>query len=456
MEVAKKIIISGCGKIGKTIIESLLLEGHDVTVIDNDPKVISDITNIYDVIGVCGNGADADILLEADVENAELMVSVTSSDELNMLSCFLAKKLGAKYTVARIRNPEYNDKNLSFVREQMDISLTINPELFAALNLYNLLKLPSAAKVETFSGRKFEIVEIKLKPDSLLDGLKIADLRNKFKAKFLISAVLRNEEAYIPDGNFVLKSGDKICISANTIEIVRLMREMGIQQNPAKKIMILGGGKLAFYLAKILSEGNNSVTVVEKNPSVCEAFCEALPKITVVNADGTDQEVLLEEGILSVDAFVSLTGLDEQNILMSAYALSKSVPKVITKINRAELMPLAENWGLDTVVSPKMTVSDIIVRYARALENSQGSSVETLYKLLDDKVEVLEFIVKDDFSAIEIPFKELSLKKNILVAGIMRNRKTIIPSGDDMLLPNDRVIIIAANQHINKLSDILR
>ena len=451
-----KIIISGCGKIGKTIIKSLLLEGHDVTVIDNDPKVISDITNIYDVIGVCGNGADADILLEADVENAELMVSVTSSDELNMLSCFLAKKLGAKYTVARIRNPEYNDKNLSFVREQMDISLTINPELFAALNLYNLLKLPSAAKVETFSGRKFEIVEIKLKPDSLLDGLKIADLRNKFKAKFLISAVLRNEEAYIPDGNFILKSGDKICISANTIEIVRLMREMSIQQNPAKKIMILGGGKLAFYLAKILSEGNNSVTVVEKNPSVCEAFCEALPKITVVNADGTDQEVLLEEGILSVDAFVSLTGLDEQNILMSAYALSKSVPKVITKINRAELMPLAENWGLDTVVSPKMTVSDIIVRYARALENSQGSSVETLYKLLDDKVEVLEFIVKDDFSAIEIPFKELSLKKNILVAGIMRNRKTIIPSGDDILLPNDRVIIIAANQHINKLSDILR
>ncbi len=450
-----KIIISGCGKIGKTIIGSLLLEGHDVTVIDNNPKVIADITNVYDVMGVCGNGVDADVLLEADVQNAELMVSVTGSDELNMLSCFLAKKLGAKYTVARIRNPEYNDNNLSFVREQMDISLTINPELFAALNLYNLLKLPSAAKVETFGAGKFEIAEIKLKPDSLLDGLKVADLRNKFKAKFLISAVLRGEQAYIPDGNFVLKSGDKICISANTTEIVRLMREMGIQQNPAKKIMILGGGKLAFYLAKILSEGNNSVTVVEKNPQVCEAFCEAFPKITVVNADGTNQEVLLEEGILSVDAFVSLTGLDEQNILMSAYALSKSVPKVITKINRAELMPLAENWGLDTVISPKMTVSDVVVRYARALENSQGSSVESLYKLMDDKVEVLEFIVKDDFSSIEIPFKELSLKKNTLVAGIMRNRKTIIPSGDDMLLPNDRVIIIAANQHINKLSDIL-
>ncbi len=451
-----KIIISGCGKIGKTIIESLLLEGHDVTVIDNNPNVITEITNVCDVIGVCGNGADADVLLEAGVQNAELVVSVAGSDELNMLSCFLAKKLGAKYTVARIRNPEYNDNNLSFVREQMDISLTINPELYTALNLYNLLKLPSAAKVETFGAGKFEIVEIKLKPDSLLDGLKISDLRNKFKAKFLISAVLRGEEAYIPDGNFVLKSGDRICISANSAEIIRLMREMGIQQNRAKKIMILGGGKLAFYLAKKLSEGNNSVTVIEKNPAVCEAFCEALPKITVVNADGTNQEVLLEEGILSVDAFVSLTGLDEQNILMSAYALTKSVPKVITKINRAELMPLAENWGLDTVVSPKMAISDVVVRYARALENSQDSSVETLYKLMDDKVEVLEFIVKDDFSALEIPFKDLSLKKNTLVAGIVRNRKTIIPSGDDVLLPKDRVIIIAANQHINKLSDILR
>lgn len=450
-----KILISGCGKIGKTIIGSLLMEGHDVTVIDNDPTVITEITNIYDVIGVCGNGADADILLEAGVQNAELMVSVAGSDELNMLSCFLAKKLGAKYTVARIRNPEYNDKNLSFVREQMDISLTINPELFTALNLYNLLKLPSAAKVETFGARKFEIVEIKLKPDSLLDGLKIADLRSKFKAKFLISAVLRDEQAYIPDGNFILKSGDRICVSANTAEIIRLMREMNIQQNPAKKVMILGGGKLAFYLAKILSEGNSSVTVVEKNSQVCEALCEALPKVTVVNADGTDQEVLLEEGILSVDAFVSLTGLDEQNILMSAYALSKSVPKVITKINRAELMPLAEGWGLDTVVSPKMAISDVVVRYARALENSQGSSVETLYKLMDDKVEVLEFIVKDDFNSIEIPFKDLALKKNILVAGILRNRKTIIPAGDDVLLPNDRVIIIAANQHINKLTDIL-
>ncbi len=451
-----KIIINGCGKIGKTILASLVAEGHDVVAIDNNPQVLTEITNIYDVMGVCGNGTDSDVLLEAGVDKTELIVSMTGSDELNMLSCYLAKKLGAKYTIARIRNPEYNDKSLSFMREQLDISLTLNPELITSGELFNLLKLPSAAKVETFSVRNFEIVEIKLKPDSPFDGLKIMDLRNKFKAKFLISAVRRGEDAYIPDGNFVLESGDRICISATTIEIIRLMKEIGIQQNPAKKIMIFGGGKLAFYLAKKLSEGNNTVTIIEKQIDVCERLCEALPKVTVVNADGTDQEVLLEEGLLSVDAFVSLTGMDEQNILMSAYAQTKGVPKVITKINREALMPMAESWGLDTVVSPKMTVSNILVQYARALENSQGSSVETLYKLMDDKVEVLEFIVKDDFNKNNIPFKDLSLKPNTLVAGIIRNRKTIIPTGDDMFLPLDKVIILAANQRINKLSDILR
>lgn len=451
-----KIIINGCGKIGKTILASLVAEGHDVVAIDNNPQVLTEITNIYDVMGVCGNGTDSDVLLEAGVDKTELIVSMTGSDELNMLSCYLAKKLGAKYTIARIRNPEYNDKSLSFMREQLDISLTLNPELITSGELFNLLKLPSAAKVETFSVRNFEIVEIKLKPDSPFDGLKIMDLRNKFKAKFLISAVRRGEDAYIPDGNFVLESGDRICISATTIEIIRLMKEIGIQQNPAKKIMIFGGGKLAFYLAKKLSEGNNTVTIIEKQIDVCERLCEALPKVTVVNADGTDQEVLLEEGLLSVDAFVSLTGMDEQNILMSAYAQTKGVPKVITKINREALMPMAESWGLDTVVSPKMTVSNILVQYARALENSQGSSVETLYKLMDDKVEVLEFIVKEDFQNNNIRFKDLSLKPNTLVAGIIRNRKTIIPTGDDMFLPLDKVIILAANQRINKLSDILR
>ncbi|MBE6777113.1 MAG: Trk system potassium transporter TrkA [Ruminococcaceae bacterium] len=450
------IIVNGCGKIGKTILASLVAEGHNVVAIDNNLEVITEITNIYDVMGVCGNGTDSDILLEAGATNAELMISMTGSDELNMLSCYLAKKLGAQYTIARIRNPEYNDKSLGFMREQLDLSLTLNPELLASVELYNILKLPSAAKVETFSARKFEMVEIKLKPDSPLDGIKIMDLRNKFKAKFLISAVGRGEEAYIPDGNFTLKSGDRICISATSTEIIHFLKELGTQQSPAKKIMILGGGKLAFYLAKKLCEGSNSVTIIEKNHQVCERLCEVLPKATIVNADGTDQEVLLEEGLLSVDAVVSLTGMDEQNILMSAFAQTKGVPKVITKINREALIPMAESWGLDTIISPKMAVSNVVVQYARALENSQGSSVETLYKIMDDKVEVLEFTVKDDFEKSGVTFKDLFLKPNTLVAGIIRNRKIIIPTGDDMFMPKDKVIIFAANQRINKLSDILR
>jgi trk system potassium uptake protein TrkA len=450
-----KIIVNGCGKIGKTILASLVAEGHDVVAIDNNPQVLENIVNIHDVMSVCGNGIDSDVLIEAGVESADLLVAVTGSDEFNMLSCFLAKKLGAQNTIARIRNPEYNDKSLSFMREQMGISLTINPEQIAAFELFNILKLPSAAKVEMFSQNKFQIIEIRLKADSVLDGLKIMDIRNKFKSKFLISAVCRGEEAYIPDGNFVLQSGDRICISATTTEIVRLMKEISMQQQPAKKIVILGGGKLGFYLAKKLYEGNNKVTIIDKNPEVCERLCDAFQKFTVINADGTDQEVLLEEGLLAADAFVSLTGIDEQNILMSAYAQSKGVPKVITKVNRAGLMPLAENWGLDTIISPRMTVSNILVRYARALEDSQGNSVETLYKLMDDKVEALEFIVKDTFKMCNIPFRELTLKPNTLVAAIIRNRKTIIPAGDDVFKPNDRVIIVAANQRINKLSEIL-
>ena len=451
-----KIVINGCGKIGKTILASLVAEGHDVVAIDNNRSVISNITDIYDVIGVCGNGADNDVLSQAEINNAELFVSVTGSDELNMLSCFMAKRMGAKHTIARIRNPEYNDDGLSFMRKQLDISLIINPELMAAHELYNILKLPSAAKVERFSARNFEMIELKLKADSVLDGVKLIDLRSKFKSEFLVCAVQRGEDAYIPDGNFVLKSGDKIAVTAKPAQIIKLLKEMGIQQNPAKKIMILGAGRTAYYLAKRLSQINNSVTVIEKEKSICEEFCEALPNVLVVNGDGSDRELLNEEGIHNMDAFVSLTGMDEQNILISSYAASEDVPKVIAKINREELVPLAENLGLDTFVSPKKLISDVLVKYARALENSQDNSMETLYKVMDDKVEVLEFLVKENRDFTGVTFKELKLKPNILIAGIIRDKKTIIPSGEDMMLQGDKVIVLAANQRINDLSDIVR
>ncbi|MBR5223701.1 MAG: Trk system potassium transporter TrkA [Clostridia bacterium] len=451
-----KIIVNGCGKIGSTILANLVAEGHDVTAIDTNPEVIQKLTNIYDVIGVCGNGADSDVLTEANAKNNDLIISTANSDEINMLCCFLAKRMGTKNTVARVRNPEYNDKSLAFLRQNLEISLIINPELMASHELFNALKLPSAYKIEPFSVRNFEIVEFKIKDDSVLDGLKIADLRNKFKSKFLICAVQRGEEAYIPLGNFVLRSGDKVGITGSVNEILHFFNELGIKRTAIKKVMILGASKTAVYLAKKLCQIGNSVTIIDKDRQKCEEISAELPKALVVNGDGSSQELLIEEGISNIDAVVSLTGLDELNILISSYASSKNVPKVITKINRQELIPLAEHWGLDTVVSPRKTISNIVVGYARALENSKDSSVETLYKLMDDKVEALEFTVKDGLDFLNVAFKELKLKENILIAGIIRDRKTIIPSGEDVLLSGDKVVILAANQRINNLSDIIR
>lgn len=450
------IIIVGCGKIGTTLLSSLVAEGHDVTVIDSDPAVVTEATNIYDAIGVCGNGADCETLEEAHAANAELVIAATDSDELNMLSCFMAKRLGAEHTIARIRNPEYNDRSLGFICSQLDLSISINPEFMAANELFSLLRLPSAAKVETFSVNNFEIIELRLKADSPLDGMRLSELRNKYKQKFLICAVGRDDNAYIPDGNFVLKSGDRIGLTATHKEVSKLLRKLGIQKKQARSVMILGGSKTAHYLSKMLVAAGISVTIIEKQAAVCQEFSEALPKAIVINGDGTDQELLLENGLNSVDAFVALTGMDEANILISSFAASQNVPQVIAKVNRDELIPLAEHWGLDCIISPKKLIADKLVQYARALDNSQGSSVETLYKLMDEKVEVLEFSVKADFPMLSIPFKELKTKPNTLFAGIMRNREIIIPSGDDVLLAGDRVVVLAANQRINALSDILK
>ncbi len=450
-----KVIVAGSGKIGATLISSLVSEGHDVVVVDSDPHVVEDITNIYDVMGVCGNCADTDVLEEAGAKNAELIIAVAGSDELNMLSCFLAKKMGTKNTIARVRNPEYNDKSLGIMKQHLELSMIINPELLASVELFHNLKLPSAAKVETFSVRNFEMIELVLRKDSPLDNIPLSELRARFKAKFLICAVKRGNEAYIPDGNFVLKSGDRIGLTASPSEIAKLLKEMGIVSTRAKNVMILGGSRTAFYLARRLCMSGSKVTIIEKDRAICEELCEALPKATVICGDGANQELLLEEGLLSVDAFVSLTGMDEENILLSSYAFSEGVPKVIAKVNRDSLIPLAEHWGLDTVVTPKKLISDVILQYVRALQNSEGSSVETLYRLMDDKVEALEFNVKPDSVLLNRPFKELSLKKNTLIAGIIRERKIIIPSGDDCLMTGDKVIVLAANQRINKLSDII-
>ena len=396
------------------------------------------------------------VLAAEDVlEQAELFVASTKSDELNMLSCFLAKKMGAKQTIARIRNPEYNDSSLSFVRQQLDLSMSINPELLAAQELSDLLKLPAAVKIETFSRRNFEMIELRIKEGSMLNGVKLKDLSKKFQAKVLICVVQRKEQVYIPDGNFQLQSGDRIGVTASPEEIEKFLWTLGILQKRARKIMILGGSKTAYYLAKLLTDMGNTVKIIEEKEERCLELCDALPKATVIHGNGTQQELLLEEGIRGQDAFVALTGIDEVNILISIFASSLNVPTVISKVNRDEMVAIAENLGLDMIVSPKKTVANILVQYARALENSKGSNVETLYKLVDGKAEALEFNVREDARLVRIPLKDLRFKSNILIAGIIRGRQTIVPGGSDEILPGDKVIVLAADHRLNDLSDLI-
>lgn len=450
-----KIIIVGCGKIGKSMIENLTLEGHDLLVVDNDAKILNETTDTYDVMGVCGNAVDCDTLMEAGVENADVVVAVTSSDEINMLSCYLARKLGANHAVARIRNPEYNDDGLGFLRQHLDLSMSLNPECLIAEEIANILQLPSAVKIERFSRRNIEMVEIILPNGSSLDGMSLIKMREKYRANYLICTVQRNNKVYIPDGRFELKAGDRIGLVATHSEITKLLGKLGLLKKRAESVMILGGGKPSYYLAKKLIELGVDVKIIEKRLDRCEFLSAELSDAVIINGDGAAQELLLEEGIARMDAFVSLTGMDEQNMMLSIFASMQNVPKVVAKINRDELLTMADKLGVETVVNPSQLSSNIIVRYARALENSKGSNVETLYKLMDGKAEALEFKVIDGSKTIGIPFKDIVLKPSILIAGITRGRKTIIPSGNDMILPGDRVIVIAANQRLQDLNDIL-
>lgn len=451
-----KIIIGGCGKIGQTLLSALTAEGHDVVAMDNDPAVIAQITNIYDVMGVCGNAADCETLEDADIAETELFIAVTPSDEVNMLSCFLAKRMGAQYTIARIRNPEYNDGSLGFMKQELGLSMAINPEQLAAKELFDLLKMPSAVKIETFAGRAFELIELRLKDDSPLDGMMLKDLREKYKTKVLICVVQRGEEVHIPSGNFVLKSGDRIGLTAVPYEMEKFLSTIGMLKKQARNIMLLGGSRTAWYLAKMLEETDSSVKIIDKAEKVCEELSETLRDATIIHGDGSEHELLLEEGLRSADAFVSLTGMDEENILISLYASQQKVPTVISKVNRNELVTMADHLGIDSIVSPKKVVSDVLLQYARALDNSRGSNVETLYKLMDDQAEALEFGVGTDSRLIDIPLRDLALKPGILIAGIIRERQTIVPGGNDSLLAGDKVVVIAANQRLADLSDIIK
>ena len=450
-----RIILVGCGKIGVALISALVAEGHDVVALDSRQEVLDDLTNQYDVMCMVGNGTDCEILQEAGVERTELFIAATGSDELNMLMCFLAKRLGSKHTIARIRNPQYNDKTLSFMRQQLDLSMAVNPELLTAQELYHILKLPAASKVETFSRRNFEMVELRLKEDSALVGERLMDLRKNVRAKFLICVVQRGNEVVIPRGDFVLQAGDRIGLTADRSELWKLLKATGLAKRQARNVMLLGGSRIAFYLAKLLLASGSSVNLIDTDRVLCHKFSDLLPGVATYCGDGTQRELLQEAGIREQDAFVTLTGMDEENILVAYYAKTQRVGQVIAKVNRDEMARMAEQMGLESVISPKDVVVNVVLRYARALQSSMGSSIENLYQLMDGKAEALEFIVREAADFTDVPLKELRLKKNILIAGLLRDRKAIIPAGDDVILPGDRVVVISGQHRLNALHEML-
>lgn len=451
-----KIIICGCGKIGKSILKSLVREGHEITVLDTEPSVISSVMESYDVMGICASCTSCDALSQASVQSAGLFVAATGNDEINMLACFLAGRMGAEHTVARMGNKEKSMDNLDFMKRELGLSMIINPDLLTAQIIYNILKFPSAVKSETFTRRRFEMAELTVKSDSVLNGAVLYNLRSKLNIPFLVCCVLRESKVFIPNGDFTLQAGDRIGLLAAPDDMQKVLKHIGILQKKAKDVMILGGSRTAVYLAKELARSGNAVTIIEKSQSRCNELCSALPRtVSIICGDGTRHALLSEEGLESTDAFVSLTGMDEENILSSYYALDRKVTRIITKANQAGFSDISEKLGLDCVVSPRRITADIVTQYARALQNSQGSKIETLYRLMNGAVEALEFAVSPEFRQLNIPLRDLDIKPGILLAGIIRGSKTIIPAGDDVILPGDNVIVIAANQKLCDLSEIM-
>lgn len=451
-----KIIIVGLGKVGQTLTVNLCKEeNHDITVVDLKPGVIHDLVNEYDIMGVLGSGSSIDTLKEAGVEKADILIAVTGSDELNLLTCFIAKKIGDCKTIARVRKPDYA-KELHFFKEDLGLAMIINPEMTAANEMAKLLRFPTAIQIDSFAKGRVEILKFKIPDSNVLDDMRIADLSGKLNCDVLICGVERGEEAFIPGGNFVLKSGDLVSIVSSLENATHFFKTIGLKTNRVKDTMIVGGGTTAVYLANRLIKSGIDVKIIEQNPERCEELCQLLPKASILNADGTENRVLLEEGLEQAESFVSLTNIDEENVLLSLYAQSKTKGKVITKINRIAYDEVISNLNLDTIIFPKETAAEYIVRFVRAMENSIGSNVETVHFILDGKAEALEFRIKDNSPVLNITLEELSLKNNVLVACINRNGNVIIPRGKDMIQTGDTVIVVTTQSGFNDISDILQ
>ncbi len=451
-----KIIIVGCGKVGLTLAEQLNNEGHDITVIDKDGAKLRTVTDNVDVMGVEGNGAIYQVQMEAGIKDTDLLIATTDSDELNMLCCLIAKKAGNCHTIARIRNPEYSNE-IRYIAEELNLSMSINPELAAATEISRLLKFPSAIKIDTFAKGRVELMKFIIPEGSALNDLKVFEVAPKFHCKILICAVERGSEVIIPTGGFMLKAGDRISFVGAQNEVSEFIRQIGLaKNNTIKTAMFVGGGKITYYLAKMLENTRIKIKIIEQDFERCKELSEELPKAMIIHGDGSDQQLLLEEGIGQTDAFAALTGFDEENIMLSLYASSLSKGKMITKINRVAFEEVVQRLDLGSVIYPKMITADIIIRYVRAMQNSMGSNVEALYKIAGKKAEAMEFRVGKDTGVTGVSLEKLSFKSNLLIACINRNGKIIIPGGKDTIETGDTVVVVTTHSGLNDLKDILK
>lgn len=450
-----KIIIIGCGKVGYTLVEQLSGDGHDLVVVDENPNQVKHLTDDLDAMGIVGNGLSYQTLQDADVKHADLVIAVTGSDEQNLLCCVIAKKASHCHTIARVRNPIFN-KQADFLREEFDLAMIINPEYAAACEIARIFQFPSAIKIDTFSRGHMEMYHFRLGKNSPLIDQKVLTIRASMHCDVLVSIVTRGDEVIIPNGNFIFQEGDTVAFISNPKNAHEFFRKLNVETNPVKNAMIVGGGKIAYYLTERLIDNGIRTTIIETSRERCDFLSDRLPKATIINGDGTDQKLLLQEGLSNVDGFAALTGMDEENILLSLYAKGVTELKAVTKINRIKFTNVINSLSLDSIIYPRLITADLITKYVRSMNNSKDSNVETFYRLEDGRAEALEFIIHDASPVVNVPLQEMKLRKNILIGCLSRKGKLIIPGGQDSIQIGDSVVIIMLNDYrISDITDIL-
>lgn len=450
-----KIIIVGCGKVGSTLAEELNKEDNEVTVIDRRYAAVEEMSSKFDVMGVAGNGASYKTQMEAGIEKADILIAVTGSDELNLLCCLIAKRAGNCQTIARVRNPEYSDE-INFVKEALGLAMTINPEFAAAQEIARVLRFPSAIRIDTFAKGRVEMLKFRVPCESSLDGMLVMSIAPKLGADILVCAVEREGDIFIPKGDFRLQEKDVVSIIARPKKASDFFKKIGIETHQVKDTMIVGGGDTAYYLARLLLPMGINVKLIERESDRCDKLSELLPKAQIICGDGSKQNVLIEEGVGQAEAFVALTNIDEENVILSLFARSQSEGKIATKINRMDFDRVIRELDLDTTVYPKKITAQYILQFVRAMKNSIGCNVETMYRILDDKAEALEFVVKENSELPGVPLEELQIKENTLVACIIRGREIIIPRGKDEMCVGDSVIIVTTTLGLKDIRDVIR